>query len=371
MTTDPGVDEAPFGVSTARDLVRGLLGLGVSVLALLCAGGLHGDGWRIVQIVGVSIGAFSTWLVTRQRDGARHNPLRRVVRGLGVLFLVAELVYFDVPWLDALDLVFQVPFVVALGVLVFSHVRPGTRLRRRLWADTALATGTLGALWALNAVAWLTTLGGPVREGIYAFVVWSAVVSGLVLAMRLPDTLRGLMPPEVRPAWRSLAEQRGWEVVRDDPGAWSARSEHPSFPVRVTIQRDPVPAVTLWTVSVPHWEGLWVRGRRPSDPRAPWSGDEVLDAALWVEGETHGLLEDVDAHRAAWLRVVRTWGGAVQDGVLTLRLPGGLPHGGWVRATDDPSEEEVLAEIVDGLERVVAGDRGVSPARSGGDDVGA
>ena len=341
--------EVVFGVSTARDLVRGLVGLGLALMCLLCAGGLHWDGWRIVQVLGVVIGVASTWMVTRQRADAPHNALRRVVRGLGLLFLVAELVEFDVPWLDALDLIFQAPFVIAVGMLVFAHVRPGSSLQRRLFTDTALAVVTLTALWSLNSVAGLTDPGLVVREVAYATIVLTAVICGLALGIRLPDTIQGLMPDPIHPAWREQVAQPGWELVRDDPQGWVATTDVGGHELRVEIERDPLPPITRWHVELPKHQALTVRGRAPADPPSGWSGDEVLDAALWVEGDPGHLHQSVDAERATWLRVVRTWGGVVAEGELRLELPGTNPGPWWVHARGELDGAEVLERITSDL----------------------
>lgn len=354
--------EVVFGVSTARDLVRGLLGMGVALLCLLCAGGLHWDGWRVVQVLGVVIGGASTWLMTRQRPDAPHNALRRVVRGLGLLFLVAELVELDVPWLDALDLLFQAPFVIAVGMLVFAHVRPGSSLQRRLFTDTALAVVTLTALWSLNSVAGLTEPGWVVRELAYALVVLAAVICGLALGMRLPDTIGGLMPARIPSAWREQVARPDWQLVRDDPQAWVAATQVAGHALRVEIERDPLPPVTRWAVALPAWEALTVRGRMPDDPAAAWSGDEVLDAALWVEGERpdpagpehRPLVHAVDAERATWLRVIRSWGGMLRGGELRLELPGTDPTPQWVHARADLPGHEVIERITGDLGRIAA-----------------
>ena len=344
-------EDSPFGVSTARDLVRGLFGLGVALLCLLCSGGLERDGPRIIQVLGVAIGIGATWLITRQRAGTpRHNRLRHLVRGLGVVFLVSEMLRFEDPRLEAFDLLFQAPYVVIVGQLIFAHVRPDAPLRARLWVDATLAGTALASLWAAHIITELTHAHATlVGQLIYVVSVLSAVVIGLVLGVRLPKTLRALMPAGVPQVWRSFAAEHGWEVLRDDPAAWIAAVDPTT---QVVLEHDPLPAQTRFTVAFPAFAGATLKQRSEGAPLEMSFGDEVLDAAFTVVNPTSELIAAVSSDRAPWLMVVRSWGARVTDGQLSLTFPGVRPRARWVRARGPLPPDTVLQQILTELLRL-------------------
>ena len=346
-----------FGVSTARDLVRGLTGLVLALFVMLCAGGLAGDGPRLVRLGAVVVFAAATWLLTREREGTeRRNRLRNLVRGLGLLFLVAEVVRFDEPVLEAFDLLVQAPFVVAVGFLVLAHVRPEAPLRSRLVLDLGLAGVGLGLLWSLDVLGgWAALERSPGGQALYGVLLIGVVSCGLALGARWPDTLRALTPAGVETVWRVLAFSRGWTVERDDPGAWIATAPVGEHTVRITVERDPVPPRTTFVLGLPELSGAVVVPNHEHVQAQPVFDDDVLDAALAVEADApEPVVRAIRSARAAWLRLVPTWGGVLRDGRLQLVFDGARPHEHWVHVRKAREPASVVDEVLAELARVAA-----------------
>ncbi len=353
---DDAAGDAPNEVSSARDFVRGLTGLGVAFVLLLAAGGLSPEGPRFLQLAAMAVGAAAVYLLTRQPRGARRNRLRWWVRGLGVAFVLAEVVELRPAWLEVFDVVLQAPFLLATGALGFAHVRPEAALYRRLQTDMALVVVVVASLWALKLLGAHPHAASRLPgETLYAVAVMTSVVAGLVVAARLPDTLQAMMASGLSPAWRTRAAADGWEVHTDRAACFAASARLAGHRLEVWIERDPVPPRTRMRIGFPELAGVSVyrRGTEPEGhgPPSPL-GDEVLDAAFVVHGEAARLAAAIRRDRATWSRILQQWPASLQDGVLSVSFEGSKPRPRWIRGGPALSEEDVLDHLLGDLDRL-------------------
>ncbi|MBX2803447.1 MAG: hypothetical protein KTR31_37550 [Myxococcales bacterium] len=355
-------NDPPIAVGSARNLIRALLGLGVALLLFLCSGGIEGQGPGVLEVAGVAVGTWAAWVACQRGEGPDRPSLRWLTFGTWGLFAGSLLYRTASPWIEALDLVLQAPFVIAYGALVFSHIRPDDHdLQRRVQIDAALLGTSLFALWIVAFLEGTRDVATSTPAGIlYVIAGLSAVVGGIALGLRLPDTLRALRPNPLHESWLQGAERDGWTVLQDTTPIWEAEVTDLPHPTRIRIERDPVPARTSIEVELPELTGVRLSRRTDTDGEGAALGDVVLDATVFAEGDVKAVKKAFARARPMWHNVLHTWRATVEEGRLEVTFDGSIPHPDWIGAADDTEPDEVLKTL---LTQIAAVSESVKPKR--------
>lgn len=366
----------PAPVGSARDLFRGISAGSAAFLILLCTGAFNGATWiGALQLGAALLGTLAVWIATQPGPGPDRPVLRWLARLAWVPFLLSLMFELPRAWLEIFDLVLQAPFLLSIGALVASHVRPGSRPSRRLRIDGSVLAALFLCLWALDVVNTLTDVATATWAGAtFFFSGLGSVIGAMVLFNRLPDTARALNPGILHPAWPRAAAAGRWRIHEGVPGAsWQALvplgpPDAPTHQATIEIQRDPVPPQTRIVLALPELAGLSVTRRPPDDPgdegegededeggcTGALIGDPTLDGAVEICGDLGLARRVLSQARASWLQLIRSDEGALSDGVLILLLPGGIPRASWLEGYSAAEPSDVVEALIEHLEAVAA-----------------
>jgi hypothetical protein len=297
-----------------------------------------------------------TWAVG-VATGPGAGPDRPLIRwGLRLAWLP-----FAASWLlsSGYTLLLQLPFLVGMGWLVSSHVRPDSAASRHLRLDAALYAVLLAPAWLL--LGRPLALHGPVVVALLGLLV--AWFFALFAVHRRASAAAQLEPDLRHPLWGDFAREQGWSTETRGDTWWSARGPR----LQVVVQSDPVPTQTRFVLLLPELAGLVISRREPGAPGGLSLGDPVLDAHLQVKGDHELALATLTGHHAAWLQLVHGRGGVLRDGVLQLVLEGDDPRQ-WVYCPEGSPPDYGLQQLVSALQELEELATSADPA---GDGAGA